>query len=314
MRRREGSSVALDPDWFARLTNGLALPLICAPMTGASGPELVAAASRSGIAAAFPTRNCASAEEVESWLAQIREGCAGAGRLAPAGAPIGVNLIIRDGTRLAADLEAVSRQGVGFAISSVGSPERSVALLHDAGIPVFADVASLRHVRNALAAGADGLVLLTAGAGGHTGWANPFAFARAVRTEYDGPLVLAGGVSDGRALWSAIVLGFDLAYMGTRFLATHESRVPDGYKQAVLAASLDDIELAPAPNGIAASLIRGGGGSAGHAVSGATELLSVRDVVSRTTAEWDAARDETARMLHDGVAHRRRGDARSARP
>ena len=292
--------MGLDPDWLADLTDRLALPLICAPMTGASGPELVIAASQAGIAAAFPTRNCASGEELESWLAQISGACPDA----PNG-PVGANLIMRDGTRLAADLEAVIRLGVDFVISSVGSPERIVPPLHEAGIPVFADVASLRHVRNALAAGADGLVLLTAGAGGHTGWANPFAFARAVRAEYDGPLVLAGGVSDGRALWSAIVLGFDLAYMGTRFLATHESRLSDTYKQAVLAASLDDIELAPAPNGIAASLIRGGSGSAGHAVSGVTELLSVREVVSRTVAEWDAARDETARMLRDRVADRR---------
>lgn len=284
--------MGLDPDWFARITSRLAMPLICAPMTGASGPELVIAASRSGIAAAFPTRNCASSEELEIWLTQIGEACTES-----ASGPVGANLIMRDRTRLTADLEAVIRHGVDFVISSVGSPERVVAPLHDAGIPVFADVASLRHVRNALAAGADGLVLLTAGAGGHTGWANPFAFARALRTEYGGPLVLAGGVSDGRALWSAIVLGFDLAYMGTRFLATHESRVPDAYKQAVLTASLDDIELAPAPNGIAASLIRGGGGSAGHAVSGVTELLSARDVVLRTSAEWDAARDDTARML-----------------
>ena len=292
-----GSSVTLESDWFARFQSRLALPLIAAPMTGASGPELVVAACSSGIAAGFPTRNCRTTDELDAWLATIGAALAElADRAMPFG-PIGANLIVRDNARLDADIDSLVRRRVDFVISSVGSPERVVPRLHDAGIPVLADVASLRHVRNALAAGADGLVLLAAGAGGHTGWANPFAFARAVRSEYSGPLVLAGGISDGRALWAATVLGFDLAYMGTRFLATHESRVPGAYKQAVLAASLDDIELAPAPNGIAASLIRGGGGSAGHAVSGVTELLSVAEVVSRTAEEWEAARAETARVL-----------------
>lgn len=108
-------------------------------------------------------------------------------------------------------------------ITSVGSPEAAVGPLHDVGCLVLADIASLRHAEKAIDAGSDGLILLTAGAGGQTGWANPFAFVRAVRSMFDGPIVLAAGISDGHALKAARVLGCDLAYMGTGFIATKES-------------------------------------------------------------------------------------------
>lgn len=137
----------------------------------------------------------------------------------------------------------------------------------------------------------------SAGAGGHTGWANGMAFTRAVRAEYSGPLVLAGGISDGAALWAAIVLGCDLAYMGTKFIATHESAANDDYRQRLTEISFDDIELGMAPNGVAASSIRGGHGSAGHSVSGVASVMSVRALVDQTLAEWNAARQATARLL-----------------
>jgi nitronate monooxygenase len=128
--------------------------------------------------------------------------------------------------------------------------------LHDAGIEVFSDVASMRHVHRAIEAGVDGLVLLTAGAGGQTGWANPLAFIRAVRKEWDGPVVLAGGVADGTSLLAALVAGYDLAYMGTAFIATTESSAAQPYKQAVVTSSLDDIELTSRFTGIPTSMIR----------------------------------------------------------
>lgn len=169
--------------------------------------------------------------------------------------------------------------------------------LRDAGIAVIADVASMRHAELCLEAGVDGLCLLSAGAGGHTGWANGFAFVRAVRATYDGPLVLAGGISDGAALWAAMVLGCDLAYMGTRFIATHESGAGDEWRNKLLETSLDDIDVGVAPNGVKASMIRGGGGSAGHTVSSVTKMMSVHELVQETAAEYAAAKQRTREML-----------------
>jgi len=137
----------------------------------------------------------------------------------------------------------------------VGSPAPVVSALHGIGCLVLADVATLEHARKAIAAGADGLVLLSAGAGGQTGWLNPFAFVRALRAEYDGPLVLAGGVSDGVALRAAGVLGADLAYMGTRFIASHESLAAAAYKQMLVDSSADDVLLTKAFTGLATSML-----------------------------------------------------------
>ncbi len=284
------------------LGDRLRLPLIVAPMTGVSGPELVAAACLAGVVGAFPTSNCGSSGELDEWLATIqaarRDALSRVGATAPG--PIAANLIIRGNRRIEADIEVLGRQGVALAITSVGSPAEVVAPLHAAGIQVLADVASMRHAERALEAGVDGLVLLTAGAGGHTGWANGFAFVRAVRAEYDGPVVLAGGVSDGEALWAAIVLGCDMAYMGTKFIATEESRASPAYRRALVDASLDDVELGIAPNGIAASSLRGGGGSAGHSVSGVTGIMTARAVVEQTEREWHSARERTLRLLAPG--------------
>ena len=141
-------------------------------------------------------------------------------------------------------------------ITSVGSPEHVIGPVHDYGGLVFADVASMRHVERAAAVGADGLILLTAGAGGQTGWANPFAFVRQTREVFDGPLVLAGGIADGAGLRAAEVLGCDLAYMGTRFLATVESRAADAYKAMVVDACLDDIKLTRAFTGLETNILR----------------------------------------------------------
>jgi nitronate monooxygenase len=194
----------------------------------------------------------------------------------------------------------------------------------------LADVATLRHAEKALAAGADGLVLLSAGAGGQTGWVNPFAFVRAVRAMFDGPLVLAGGISDGYALWAARALGCDLAYMGTRFIATRESMASDAYRELLVASSLDDVLLTKAFTGLQTNMLRpsilaagldpaqldeqisedrardlyGGGGmqtvrrwrdvvSAGHSVSGVGEVTDVATLVDTTAREYDAARRES---------------------
>lgn len=234
-----------------RLTRRLRLPLIAAPMLNVSGIDLVVAACRNGVIGAFPTANARSTEQLDQWLGEIASRLFAAPEEA---APFCPNLIMRS-PRMADDLDCLVRHRVELVITSVGSPAPAVEALHGVGCLVLADVATLAHARKAIAAGADGLVLLTAGAGGQTGWLNPFAFVRALRAEYDGPLVMAGGISDGVALRAAQVLGCDLAYMGTRFIATRESLAEDAYRQMLVDASIDDVLLTRAFTGLPTSML-----------------------------------------------------------
>src|SRR5215468_4638969 len=234
----------------AALKSRLRLPLIAAPMFLVSGPALVKAACRAGVIGSFPTANCRTVEELGDWLADIKAGTAGA-------APFCPNLIVhRSNPRVADDLAAVLRAKPEMVITSVGSPEGVLKPLKDAGCLVLADVASVRHAEKAAAAGVDGLVLLTAGAGGQTGWVNPFAFVRAVRSFWDGMLVMAGGMADGQAVAAAEVLGCDLAYMGTKFIATRESLAKEAYKQMLVQSRLDDVLLTRAFTGLETNMLR----------------------------------------------------------
>jgi nitronate monooxygenase len=318
-----------DPkDPLARFAERLSLPLIAAPMFLVSGVDLVVAACGRGVIGSFPTTNCRNAEHLDSWLleidARLRHRADEAG---VACAPSCPNLIVhRSNTRLADDLRIVLKHAPELVITSVGSPGAVIAPLHDAGALVFADVASVRHAERAVDAGADGLVLLTAGAGGQTGWLNPFAFTRAVRRFFSGPIVLAGGISDGRALRAARTLGCDLAYMGTRFIATHESMADQRYKDMLVASSADDIVLTRAFTGLQTNMLRpsivaagldpdslpergaieiskdidigareSGPArwrdiwSAGHSTSGVLKVSSVADLISQTLVEYQAA-------------------------
>ncbi|MFB8000916.1 NAD(P)H-dependent flavin oxidoreductase [Nocardia sp. NPDC056000] len=293
----------------ADLADRLTIPLIAAPMTGVSGPEMVAATCRNGVIGAFPTHNAADSEELDDWLTRLSALPADA-------APIAPNLVVhRTNARLTADLDRLRAHRVELVITSVGSPEPVIEPLHAFGCRVFADVATLRHARRALDAGADGLILLTAGAGGQTGSANPFAFVRAVREYFDGPVVLAGGIGDGHALLAARTLGADLAYMGTGFIATTESRAPQRYREAVVAATLDDVRQTDDVGGLPANLLAAwldelhiqrvsagdfrterllGGRtvwSAGHSVSGVHAVTSAAEVIERVRAEYREARD-----------------------
>jgi len=225
------------------------LPLIAAPMFRVSGPDLVRAACRAGVIGAFPTANCRSIAELDQWLDALESS------LTAQDAPFCPNLIMRRDT-VGDELACLVRHKVELVITSVGSPKPAVAALHDIGCLVFADVASMQHAEKAIAAGADGLVLLTAGAGGQTGWANGFAFVRAVRAIFDGTIILAGGVSDGTALLAAKVLGCDLAYMGTPFIAAEESLASNAYKQMLVDASFDDVMLTRAFTGLETNMLR----------------------------------------------------------
>ncbi|KQP39889.1 nitronate monooxygenase family protein [Pseudorhodoferax sp. Leaf274] len=232
----------------------LRLPLIAAPMLRVSGPDLVSAACRSGVIGSFPTVNARSADELDAWLTRIAAECAAGDRPA---APVCPNIIMRrQADMLAEDVRVLVKHKVEMVIASVGSPEAVVQPLHDVGCLVFADVASVRHAEKALAVGADGLVLLSAGAGGQTGWVNGMSFARAVRAMFGGPIVLSGGISDGEALWAARVLGCDLGMMGTRFIATPESMAVDRYKQMLVDSRLDDVMLTRAFTGLDTNMLR----------------------------------------------------------
>jgi len=313
----------------ASLRDRLRLPLIAAPMFLVSGPALVTAACRAGVVGSFPTANCRTVEELDAWLAgMVDDAKRAADSEGRAPAPWCPNLIVhRSNPRVPEDLAAVLRHKAEIVITSVGSPEPVMQPLKDAGCLVLADVASVRHAEKAVAAGVDGLVLLTAGAGGQTGWANPFAFVRAVRAFWDGMVVMAGGMADGHAVAAAQALGCDLAYMGTKFIATRESLAKDAYKQMLVSSRLDDVLLTRAFTGLETNMLRPSieaAGldpdnlpvrgkidiskdinaaererpdakrwkdiwSAGHSVSGVVDVPSVAALVDRTATEYAAA-------------------------
>ncbi len=219
-----------------------------------SGVDLAAAACINGVVGSFPTVNAREPEQLDAWLTEIAERCARAERPT---APVCPNVLMRtDPDKLDADVDVLVRHKVEMVLASVGSPEKYVQRLHDAGCFVLADVASMRHAERALESGVDGLVLLSAGAGGQTGWANGMSFVRAVRRIYDGPLVLAGGISDGHALLAARLLGCELGLMGTRFIATQEALADPAYKTMLIDSSIDDILLTRGISGIDANFLR----------------------------------------------------------
>jgi nitronate monooxygenase len=311
-----------------RFRDRLSLPLIAAPMFLISGVELVVAACRNGVIGSFPTVNCRNPEQLDAWLGEIADRLRRrADQSDKPLAPVCANLVVHhSNARLQQDLQVLLRHKPEMVITSVGSPAPVLAQLHDAGAIVFADVASIRHAERAVAIGADGLVLLTAGAGGQTGWLNPFVFVRAVRAFFDGPIVLAGGISDGHALRAAEALGCDLGYMGTKFIATRESMADARHKDMLVASSADDILLSTAFTGLQTNMLRPSieaagldpdnlpsrgmidigkdidvGAresqpkrwrdiwSSGHSTSGVKEVLSVDEMVARTVAEYRAA-------------------------
>ena len=243
---------------IALLRGRLTLPLIAAPMFLVSGVDLVSAACANGVIGSFPTVNCRTSEQLDEWLTEIatrlKRGSDASGRAA---APVCANLIVhRSNARLADDLKVLLTHKPELVITSVGSPAPVLKPLHGVGALVFADVASIRHAERAAEAGADGLVLLTAGAGGQTGWLNPFVFVRAVRKFFNGPIVLAGGICDGHALRAATALGCNLAYMGTKFIATTESLADQRYKDMLVASTADDVLLTKAFTGLQTNMLR----------------------------------------------------------
>ncbi len=237
----------------AALARNLTLPVIGAPMFIVSTPALVIAQCKAGIIGAFPALNARPAEKLDEWLTTIETALAATAQAAP----YAVNLIVHPSNeRLEADLARCVAHRVPLVITSLGKPSAIVAAVHGYGGLVFHDVTTVRHAEKALEAGVDGLILVAAGAGGHGGTLSPFALVAEVRRFYDGPLALAGAITQGRQILAVEALGADFAYIGTRFIATQEANASDAYKQAILAAHADDIVYTPYFTGVPGNYLK----------------------------------------------------------
>jgi len=241
------------------LYSQLRLPVISAPMFIVSGPELVIAQCASGIVGAMPALNARPQSELSVWLARIETALAELRRSEPQRmvAPYAINLIIhRSNDRLEADLATCAEHRVPIIITSLSAPHRVVDAVHGWGGKVFHDITTIRHAEKALEGGVDGLILVTAGAGGHAGTTNPLALVGEVRRFFDGPLVLSGAVSRGDDIAAARAMGADFAYIGTRFIASTESMASDAYKELIVQSSAKDILYTPYFTGIPGNYLK----------------------------------------------------------
>jgi nitronate monooxygenase len=239
------------------LIHRLSLPVIAAPMFLISGPELVIECCKNGIVGTFPALNQRSTEGFEEWLIQIEKELSDweqeTGKKA---APYGVNLIVHGSNpRLEADLKVCMKYKVPLIITSLGAVKDVVNAVHSYGGLVFHDVIKRRHAEKAQEAGVDGLILVCAGAGGHAGTLNPMPFIREVRSFYDGVILLSGAMSSGQDVASALQMGADLAYMGTRFINTDESKATDEYRDMIIDAGSSDIVYTAAISGVSANFL-----------------------------------------------------------
>jgi nitronate monooxygenase len=228
----------------ASFLDRLSLPVIGAPMFIASTPDLVIEQCKAGVIGSFPALNARPASRLDEWLARIREELDAYAAANPGArvAPFAVNQIAHaSNDRLAHDVEACVRHRVPLIITSLRPPREIVEAAHSYGGLVFHDVINVRHARKAAEQGVDGIIAVCAGAGGHAGMASPFALVREIRQFYAGTIVLSGAMSSGADVLAAQALGADMAYIGTRFLATREANVDGGYKQMIVASSSDDI-------------------------------------------------------------------------
>jgi nitronate monooxygenase len=317
----ESNCNPVERDRLAPLRAGLRLPLVAAPMFLVSGPELVLAACAAGIAGALPAPNARSIAGLDEWLQRITQGHA---ELQAQGARVGpwaLNLVTHATyDRLPAELALVERYRPPLVITALGSPAPAVERVHAYGGRVIADVNSVALARKAAAAGVDGLALICAGAGGHTGKLTAFAFVPAVRRFFDGLLVVGGSIGTGAGIRAAELLGADLVYAGTPFIAARESLASDRYRDMVVRATVEDLVLSRALTGADAyylreSIVAAGLDpdaltgksrvdwtdsqgqlkawkdiwSAGQGVENVTRIEPVADIVARLEAEYRGA-------------------------
>jgi nitronate monooxygenase len=310
------------------LLNRLRLPVIGAPLFIVSTPQLVIAQCKAGIVGSFPALNARPAAQLDDWLSQITEELAAHARAHPhvAVAPFAVNQIVHaSNDRLEHDLALCVKHRVPIVITSLRPPAEVVSAVHGYGGVVFHDVVNLRHAEKAAAQGVDGIIAVCAGAGGHAGVLSPFALVKQIREVYAGTVILAGAMSTGADVLAAQALGADLAYMGTRFIASTEANAAAAYKQMLVESRAEDIIYTSLFTGIAGNYLRGSvlnsgmdpdnlpeahksamdfgsGGSAAHkawkdiwgagqSVSGVHEVDPVAAIVARMADEYAAARE-----------------------
>jgi len=231
----------------------LRLPVICAPMFIAGNPKLVIAQCKAGVVGSFPALNARPKEALEQWLTEIETALAGQ----PGAAPYAVNQIChKSNDRLEHDIEVCINHKVPITITSLRAPNDVIPKIHAYGGIVLHDVISVRHAEKALEDGVDGLILVCAGAGGHAGTLSPFALIGEVRRFFDGPIVLSGAITSGDAILAAQAAGADLAYIGTRFLATPEASVPDRYKEEILRSAAADIVYTDLFSGVSGNYLK----------------------------------------------------------
>ena len=316
-------------------TETLRLPLIAAPLFLASGPELVLACCRAGIIGTLPAHNCRDGAGLASWLDTITSGLADGDTEGRDAAPYGINLVVhRSNEQLEEQLALIEKYRVPLVITSLGAASHVVDTVHGYGGIVFHDVISRRHAEKAAAAGVDGIVAVAAGAGGHTGGMNPFALLHEIRQVFDGLLILSGSLSTGGDIAAAQAMGADLAYMGTRFIASRECRADQAYKEMITAAEAADIVTTDSLTGVTANFLRpsldageaaavdaavdaanlgdelqqGLNGdnsrrpwrdiwSAGHGVGSIDDIPAVADLVMKLEAEYEAGLEHMAARM-----------------
>ena len=241
------------------ITSQTTLPVIAAPMFLVSGVDLVLAACQSGVIGSYPVLNERTSEGAEEWMKQITSGLSAAREADPDAriAPWSVNLIThRTNPRLQADLDLVVKYKCPLVITSLGSPGPAVEAVHSYGGLVVSDVITPAFAKKAVQTGIDGLVLVCAGAGGHAGTLSPFAFIQAVREFWDGMLIYSGAISNGRQVRAAQIMGADLVYMGTSFIATTESMADAEFKQMLIDSTLEDLVYTNAFSGAWANMLK----------------------------------------------------------
>lgn len=241
------------------LKNHLRLPAIGAPLFIIANPALVIEQCKSGIIGAFPALNARTPEQLDEWLAQITEELQNYNQQHPAqpAAPFAVNQIVhRSNQRLQQDLELCIKYKVPVVISSLGAVPEVNAAIHSYGGIVLHDVINNRHANSAIRKGADGLIAVAAGAGGHAGTLSPFALMAEIREWFDGPVALSGAISSGSAILAAQAMGADLAYIGSPFIATQEANAVDAYKEMIVQSSAKDIVYSNYFTGIHGNYLR----------------------------------------------------------
>lgn len=241
------------------LEGRLTLPVVAAPMFIVSGPELVIAQCKAGVVGSFPALNARPQDQLDLWLARIRAelDAYADGHPDQPVAPFAVNQIVHaSNARLRQDMETCAKHRVPIVITSLRPPNEVVEAVHGWGGIVWHDVISVRHARKALEAGVDGLILVCAGAGGHAGALSPFALLQEVRAFYDGPLLLSGAMATGRSVLAAQAAGADLAYVGTRFIATEEANAPPAYKRMLIDGAASDIVTSSLFTGVSGNYLK----------------------------------------------------------